>query len=204
MPRTARILLLLALLMGVVGVSLSRWGPGRAIAVGVRDAIGVRLVEGHGGLLRTAASESGVDVHLLGGIMYAESRGRSGQQSTAGALGLMQLVPAAASDAAKRLGLDPPSSEQLLNDDALNVRLGAAHLAWLLQHRGEWDLEQVLVSYNAGRARLMGWIERAGGYAAWRSGQLAAEAGGHPHTGALHYALSVFEAARTFRARGQL
>ncbi|HIF40578.1 MAG TPA: lytic transglycosylase domain-containing protein [Planctomycetes bacterium] len=203
-PKPLRTVLLLLLLLGVVGFSIYGWGPARALGVSVRDYLGVRLVEGHAQLLCQAAEESGVDVALLGGIMYMESRGRPGQRSPAGALGLMQLVPAAAEDAARRLGLPEPSEEQLLGDDELNVRLGAAHLAWLLEHRGPWNLEQVLVSYNAGRSRLMGWIEEAGGYAPWRAEQERAWGSGEPTSGALLYAKGVLEASRTLGARGQL
>jgi len=191
-------------LTGVIGFSLYGWAPARALAVGVRDYLGIRTVEAHAGILRRAAQESEVDVTLLGGIMYMESRGRTGQRSSAGALGLMQLVPAAAGDAARRLGLEAPTDAQLLEDDELNVRLGAAHLAWLLEHRGEWSLEQVLVSYNAGRSRLIGWIDDAGGYEKWRTRQEQARLRGEPTPGALHYALGVMEAARTLSARGQL
>lgn len=190
--------------MGVVGFSISGWAPARALAVSVRDYLGVRLVEDHAQLLCQAAEESKVDAALLGGIMYMESRGRPGQRSSAGALGLMQLVPAAAGDAARRLGLPDPSEEQLLEDNELNVRLGAAHLAWLLEHRGPWNLEQVLVSYNAGRSRLMGWIEEAGGYESWRAAEERAWGRGEPNSGALFYAQGVLEATRTLAARGQL
>jgi soluble lytic murein transglycosylase len=194
----------LLLLLGVVGFSISGWAPARALVGNVRDYLGLRMVEAHAQLLCNAADESGVDVTLLGGIMYMESRGRTGQRSPAGALGLMQLVPAAAGDAARRLGLPEPSVEQLLEDDELNVRLGAAHLAWLLEHRGQWSLEQVLVSYNAGRARLMGWIEDAGGYGSWRAEQEQAGERGVAISGALSYALGVLDAARTLKARGEL
>ena len=187
-----------------MGFSISGWAPARALAVSVRDYLGVRLVEDHAQLLCQAAEESKVDAALLGGIMYMESRGRPGQRSSAGALGLMQLVPAAAGDAARRLGLPEPSEAQLLEDDELNVRLGAAHLAWLLEHRGLWNLEQVLGSYNAGRSRLMGWIEDAGGYEPWRAEQERALASGEPTSGALFYAKGVLEASRTLGARGQL
>ena len=203
-PKPLRIVLVLLLLLGVVGFSVSGWAPARALVVSVRDYLGVRLVENHAQLLCRAAEESSVDVALLGGIMYMESRGRPGQRSSAGALGLMQLVPAAAGDAARRLGLSEPTEEQLLGDNELNVRLGAAHLAWLLEHRGQWNLEQVLVSYNAGRSRLMGWIEEAGGYESWRAAQERSWERGEPTSGALFYAKGVLEAARTLEARGQL
>lgn len=174
------------------------------LAVEARDRLGLVLVEGHADLIAAAARESRIDPTLLGAIMYVESHGRGGQTSSAGALGLMQLVPGAAGDAARRLGIPPPEDDEVRDDDALNVRLGAAHVAWLLQHRGDWSLEQVLVSYNAGRAKLFRWIEQAGGYDAWRAKELAAERDGRGASGALKYALSVLEAQRVLRERGAL
>jgi len=101
----------------------------------------------------------------------------------------MQLVPDAASDAATRLGIaDAPTEEQLLSDGELNLRLGACHLAWLLEHRGDWTLEQVLVAYNAGRQKLFRWIRRAGSYEEWVRLEEQREAAGEGATGALSYA----------------
>ncbi len=128
----------------------------------INDERGLANVEARAPSIRAAAAESGVPSLLLGALMFSESRGRSGQKSSAGALGLLQLMPGAARDAARRLGVtlaeDPEALEEtLLFDEDLNIRLGAAHLRWLLDHQGDWTLEAVLVSYNAGRARLFGW-----------------------------------------------
>ena len=189
------------LLLLCVGTALLFWKSPRELIVQAKDFSGLYLVEGHSELIYRAAAESQVSPLLIAGVMYAESRGRGGQISSAGALGLMQLIPAAGSDAARRLGLPEPTDEQLQLDDELNVRLGAAHLAWLIEHRGSWDLEQVLVSYNAGRARLKGWIEDYGSYRAWRVCELEEEAKGRS-SGALNYALTVLDAMERFRQRG--
>ncbi|MEM1453202.1 MAG: transglycosylase SLT domain-containing protein [Planctomycetota bacterium] len=175
----------------------------------VTEERGLALVERHADALRTAAAEHDVSPHLLGGIMFAESRGRSGQVSAAGALGLMQLVPGAARDAARRAGLEVPSDDEalrqvLLKDEALNVRLGAAHLAWLLEHRGRWSLEAVLVSYNAGRAKLFRWIDRHGSYEGWVLSEETARARGDRTTGALAYARQVLRARDALRERAVL
>jgi soluble lytic murein transglycosylase-like protein len=137
--------------------------------------------------------------------MYSESRGRSGQTSSKGALGLMQLSLAAAGDSARRLKLPKPTKQDLLTNDELNVRLAADHLAWLLRHAGEWDLEAVLVSYNAGRARLFDWIADAGGsYEAWRRRELRRRNEGERTTGALDYARQTLAARDAFEARGTI
>jgi soluble lytic murein transglycosylase-like protein len=191
---------------GVVLVVLTLpLGPRALVAAAYHhavDELGVRLVEGHAEAIQRAASESGVSATLLAAVVYAESRGRGGQTSRAGALGLGQLVPAAASDAARRLGLPTPSDEAVRDDDELNLRLTAAHLAWLLEHSDGWPLEQVLVSYNAGRRKLAGWLEREGGFEAWARAEEARAARGEKTTGSLAYARQIVAIRERFRARG--
>lgn len=197
-----RVVFLLLISGGVGLVSWGLWPRARAFAVEIHDRMGMGLVEGHAGLIDEGARESSVDPYLIAGVMFMESRGRGGQTSYAGALGLMQLIPGSASDAARRLGIAAPTPEEVLSDDRLNVRLGACHLAWLLEHRGEWDLEAVLVSYNAGRARLMGWIERHGSYEGWRTHQIELRFRGEETTGALEYALGALAKRQEFMERG--
>lgn len=192
------------LLLGLLALGLFRRGPVAAIAAAVGDEVGLRLVAEQADHLRVAANEFGLDPYLLAGIMYSESRGRSGQISSAGALGLMQLGMPAARDAAARLDLDAPSQDAVLHDDDLNVRLGACHLAWLLRHAGDWDLEAVLVSYNAGRAKLFRWIAEHGSYRDWCRSEERAEAAGEPSTGALRYARQCLLAAERLRDREAL
>lgn len=176
---------------------------------GPRNRASFERIEAFREPLRAAADEAEVDPFLLGGIVFAESRGRSGQTSSRGALGLMQLVLPAARDAARRIELELPGgdvelTERLLHDDALNLQLGAAHLAWLLKHRGDWSLEAVLVSYNAGRRRLFQWIERDGSYDAWAAKESALDKADKPSTGALAYARRVLGVRDALRERGRL
>jgi soluble lytic murein transglycosylase-like protein len=172
------------------------WQKGPAIARQAWSIVGVQRVESHAPLLCAASAESGIDACLLAGVMYVESRGRPDAVSPAGARGLFQLMPAAAEDAAKRLGIPAPDRDKLLADPALNARLGANHLAWLYRLEGP-DLVRVLVAYNAGRGRLAEWARDAGSFRAWREKQ---QKDGDSHT--LVYAEQVLEFAERFRARG--
>ncbi len=204
----------LAILAGALAVgAVLMWvgwkyhrGPGAYVVHAVehwRDEAGLRRVVEHRERILRSAQEAEVDPYLLAGIMWSESRGVSGQTSSAGALGLMQLSRAAASDAAQRLGVPNPSEEDLLHDQDLNVRLAANHWRWLMDHRGDWTIEAVLVSYNAGRAKLKRWIAAEGDYEAWCESELRAEREGRKSTGALTYArktLQVAERLRTGRA----
>jgi len=169
-----------------------------------KDRTDLKRILGHRERLLRFAAEAKVDPYLLAGIMWAESRGVSGQTSSAGALGLMQLSRPAASDAARRLGLPEPTQDDLLHNDDLNVRLAAHHVRWLLDVRGDWTLEMVLVSYNAGRTKLKRWIEEAGGYPEWCASEEQAKREGRKTTGALAYARRTLQVAETLRSTSAL
>jgi soluble lytic murein transglycosylase-like protein len=200
--RLVRGLVVASLFLGGATLVWLRWGTPREVAALVADELGMRLVAGHREWILEAAAESGVQPELVAAIMFSESRGRVGARSSAGALGLMQLTPGAASDAARRLALPAPSEADLLRDGRLNVRLGARHLRWLLDNAGDWDAEAVLVSYNAGRTKLMRWIEREGGYAAWRDAELRKARAGQEHTGCVQYARQTLRVRDEFVERG--
>ncbi len=204
-PRRRRFLSTAALglaLLLVAGLTYELWAERDTVRAAVGEAVGVRRVESWADDIHAAARESGVDPCLVAAIMYKESRGRRGVTSSRGALGLMQLAKSAAGDAAKRLGIEHPSAEQLLADGALNVQLGASHLAWLLEHKGDWSLEQVLIAYNAGRAKLFRWIREAGGYDAWRAEELRLMQAEERSTGTLAYALDALALRERFEQRG--
>lgn len=80
--------------------------------------------------------------------------------SSAGARGLMQMMPATAKKTAKTAGL-AFDERKLLSDPAYNATLGAFHLGELL---GEFDGAYILTfaAYNAGRSRVAEWIAAYG------------------------------------------
>ena len=90
------------------------------------------------------------------------------------------------------------------DDDVLNLRLAAAHLRWLFDHSEGWPLEKLLVSYNAGRARMFQWLESAGGWEAWVAAQDARLQRGEKTPGSLTYARGVLAIRERFRERGAI
>jgi soluble lytic murein transglycosylase len=187
------VLLLLAALIGAFYLT-----PRRAVRSYWSERQGLARVEAHVDWIRAAAQETGLDANLLGGVMMVESRGHVDAQSPAGALGLFQLLHSTAQDRAARLKLPAPTREQLLTDGALNVRLGAHHLLWLMK-RFSGDEERVLIAYNAGHGRLERWIKEAGSYAAWRDERERAG-----NSGVLAYARNVQHYRRSLADRGTL
>jgi soluble lytic murein transglycosylase-like protein len=108
------------------------------------------------GLLLSAGLLFGIDPRLLKALIAVESSFRQTARSRMGALGLMQLMPAAA----KEVGVGP----MLLAEPVFNVYAGAAYLSRLfnkalrryrMRHLapGEvpsWVLGRVLAAYNSG------------------------------------------------------
>jgi len=164
------------------------------------EVFAVRLAR-HAPHFLAAGAESQIDPYVLAAMACVESSVRQRAESSAGALGLLQLRIPTAGDAARRLRLSPPSRDELLDDAQLNVRLGAAYLAWLLP-RQEGDLERALMAYNTGPGRFDGWLKEAGGYSAWREKM---DAQGAPAPGSVrHYAAKVLDLAAHLRERGAL
>ncbi|MDP6540291.1 MAG: lytic transglycosylase domain-containing protein [Planctomycetota bacterium] len=190
-------------LAAVVAIALWPMGNPRRGALeravgGLFDQLALGRVEAHAAAIRLAAAESGLDPCLIGAVCYAESRGRVDALSSVGAAGLMQLMPDAAADASRALGLEEPTRAELRSDARLNLRLGARHLAWTLEHE-DGEVERALVAYNAGRTTLRRWIKAAGSYTLWRERQLA-----DGDSGVLTYALGVLACRETLRARGKI
>ncbi len=97
-----------------------------------------QIAELHGVDILKATIGTKVSPALVLAVIGIESSGRTDAVSTAGALGLMQLIP----DTAARFGVDP-----LVPAD--NIRGGVAYLNWLM---GEFADDPILVlaAYNAG------------------------------------------------------
>ncbi len=111
-------------------------------------------------VLATAA-HPGVEQPLVHGLVRQESTFDSRVVSSAGASGLMQLMPATAERTARQLGLPYTGTDQLLDDPAYNVTLGQAYLAEMVQrYDGAYIL--ALAAYNAGPSRVDRWLNTYG------------------------------------------
>lgn len=81
-------------------------------------------------------------------------------RSPAGALGLMQMLPATAAKVAKDEGMTF-SAAKLASDPAYNATLGAAYLKELVDRFGP-SVALIASGYNAGPGRPRGWIDAFG------------------------------------------
>lgn len=106
-------------------------------AGGTRDTPARALPPALGAALDQLARAHGLDADLVHAVVAAESGGAAGAVSHAGAIGLMQLMPATA----RMLGVDPW-------DPLDNLRGGIAYLAQLVRTYG--TVRDGLIAYNAG------------------------------------------------------
>lgn len=100
-----------------------------------------------------AASETGVDYNLLVSVGYCESNFNPNAVSSAGAIGVMQLLPSTAT----AFGASDP------RDPQQNIMAGARYLKYLLD-RYKGDVQLALAAYNAGP----GNVDKYGGIPPFR------------------------------------
>ena len=101
-----------------------------------------------------------VDPALALSIARRESEFNIGIGSPAGALGLMQVMPATAEEVATRLNL-PYSRARLTSDWRYNATLGAEYLSYLQDMFGPSPV-MIAAGYNAGPSRPRTWMSERG------------------------------------------
>jgi len=102
-------------------------------------------------LIYKAARRHAVNPRVVAAVIAAESDFRPRAVSSAGAYGLMQLLPGTA----RRFGL---LKKRDLFNPAKNIEAGVRYIRWLTERFGN-DLARVIAAYNAGE----GAVERFGG-----------------------------------------
>lgn len=114
-------------------------GPGGAVVRAPRMQHMQGIAETYGTDILKATLGTAVSPALVLAVIGIESAGRADAVSSAGAQGLMQLIPATA----ERFGVTDST------DPAQNIRGGVAYLDWLMK---EFDRDplMVLAAYNAG------------------------------------------------------
>jgi soluble lytic murein transglycosylase len=113
----------------------------------------------HEDIIRQQAREKDLDPALIAGVIYAESKFRDGQVSSAGAQGLMQVTPGTAKDIARKSG-GTAFQVRDLDTAQVNISYGAYYLRYLLDRYGGNEAF-ALAAYNAGEGNVDRWIVEA-------------------------------------------
>ena len=117
---------------------------------------GMRYLAPYGKVLSEQARIRQIDEPWVLGLVRQESRFIADARSSAGASGLMQLLPATARWVARKIGMKGYHSSRV-NQPRVNVTLGAFYLRHVL---GGLDGSPVLAAaaYNAGPGRARRWL----------------------------------------------
>jgi soluble lytic murein transglycosylase len=108
--------------------------------------------------IRSEAEKRQLDPYLVASIIRSESGFEPMTVSNAGAVGIMQIMPAEATAIAARAGIPPPTRQQLF-DPEINIAIGAAELAQKLAIvKGNPTL--AVAAYNGGEDNVARWAER--------------------------------------------
>ena len=125
-----------------------------------QDDLNLRFPLAYEHLYRQAATRTGLSLPLLMGLSRQESLFRVNARSSAGARGLMQLMPATAREVARQLGISQPSSSDLYQPE-LNIALGSKYLADRLA-AGNGNRALAAAAYNGGPGNLNKWLKAYG------------------------------------------
>ena len=149
----------------VAAVVVHSWGwYDRAIlALGkaqAYDDLEIRFPLLHDDLVAKFAAKRGLDRSVLYSIIRTESAFMTDARSPAGALGLMQLMPATGRETARRIGTKLSNARALLAP-AKNITIGSAYLKQMLSRFGG-SFSLAAAAYNAGPHRVRTWLPKSG------------------------------------------
>lgn len=113
----------------------------------------------HDDIIRQQGEAKNLDPALIAAVIYQESRFRP-RESSAGALGLMQLLPDTAHFIAGKTGGSKFTTEDLATPQ-INIQYGAWYLRYLLDQFDENEMT-ALAAYNAGIGNVQKWLAESG------------------------------------------
>ncbi|MGI9235403.1 MAG: transglycosylase SLT domain-containing protein [Woeseiaceae bacterium] len=142
-----------------------RWGwHSRAIStaamLGEYDDLSIRYPLPYQPMFERSSSAASISATWAYGIARSESLFMRDVRSRAGAVGLMQLMPATGREVAREIRL-PYSGLQTLTQPESNIRLGTSYLGQMAQRYGG-NAVLATAAYNAGPHRVDRWLPNSG------------------------------------------
>ncbi len=105
-------------------------------------------------LVAAASAEFSVPEDLIFAVIKCESNFDANARSNAGAVGLMQLMPATFDEVASRLKESPETDR--INTPEYSIRYGSFYLSYLIRYFG--DESTAVAAYNAGMGNVKSWL----------------------------------------------
>src|SRR5277367_6775501 len=109
-------------------------------------------------IIRRQAAEKRLDPALIAAVIYAETK-FDPRPSSAGAEGLMQLLPSTAYYLARLSGGSSFNASDLAEPD-VNVAYGSYYLLYFLEQKGAYEMLAV-AAYNGGETNVDRWVAHA-------------------------------------------
>lgn len=116
----------------------------------------VRFPTPHKTPVMQSAKKHNVDPAWVYGVIRRESAFSHNIRSSAGAVGLMQLMPQTAKYIGRKIGIRKPS-RQMLTEPKSNIELGSAYLSYLYK-KYNGNMVLATAAYNAGPQRVDSWL----------------------------------------------
>ncbi len=120
------------------------------------DDLAIRFPVAYQGIITQQAAETNLPPTLIFAIARQESAWEQDARSSAGAMGLMQLLPRTARATAKKAGISYKRKDLLTPEK--NIILGSRYISTLLD-KYENNRITAIAAYNAGPSRVNRWLE---------------------------------------------
>lgn len=182
--RRLLVMTIVAVLIAVVGIPL-------AMPLFRKAVDDLTLPLSYSAVIRQQAAEKHLDPALIAAVIDAETK-FDPRPSSAGAQGLMQILPQTAEFLARRSGATTFTVSDLATPQ-VNIAYGSYYLRYLLDRYGG-QLMPALAAYNGGETNVDRWIARARS----EGGQLTVQEIPFPQTRA--YVERVLQAQQQYRS----
>jgi soluble lytic murein transglycosylase len=153
--RRRRLLVILAAL--VLGTTIAVVAMLPEVKQGIQE---LTLPLRHEDIIKQQAADKDLDAALLAAMIYQESKFQD-RTSSAGAKGLMQILPSTAQFIAHKSG-GTAFELRDLGTPQINISYGAWYLRYLID-RYDGNVTLAVAAYNAGEHNVDIWVARAGG-----------------------------------------
>jgi soluble lytic murein transglycosylase len=176
--------------MTLLGVTIAAIGIWLALPLFRKAVNDLTLPLAYSDVIRQQAAEKHLDPALIAAVIYAETKFDS-RPSSAGAEGLMQILPGTAEFLARRSGATSFKVSDL-GTPQVNIAYGSYYLRYLLDQYGGQEM-LALAAYNGGETNVDRWI------AAERGEGRALTIGEIPFPQTRAYVVRVLQAQQDYR-----